>query len=256
MIKIGTSGFSYDDWLGPVYPDGLLRSDQLAFYAREFPTVEINTTFYRIPGERTIAGWVRKTPPGFLFSIKAYRGLTHEREFAEFAPFAKSLGPLVESGKLGCVLAQFPNSFHPSAQNRQYLHDLRRGLDEVTVVVEFRNAQWVTEATFDFLRQLDFGFCCVDEPRLPGLMPPVVAVTGPVGYVRFHGRNSAKWYNHEQAWERYDYTYSVRELREWVPRLRALDALAPLTLVYFNNHFVGQSVRGARDCGQLLLEVE
>jgi uncharacterized protein YecE (DUF72 family) len=256
MIKIGTSGFSYDDWIGPVYPEGLPRSDQLGFYAREFTTVEINATFYRIPGERTVAGWVRKTPPGFLFSVKAYQGLTHEREHADFSSFATSLGPLVESGKLGCVLAQFPNSFHATAQNREFLHELRHGLGELPVVVEFRNAEWMTEASLDLLRRLDFGFCCVDEPRLPGLLPPVAAVTGPVGYVRFHGRNSAKWYNHKQAWERYDYTYSTRELREWIPKLGRLDAVAPLTLVYFNNHFIGQSVRGARDLGQLLLEAE
>jgi len=256
MIKIGTSGFSYDDWIGPIYPEGLPRSDQLAFYAREFATVEINATFYRVPDERTVGGWIRKSPAGFLFSVKAHRGLTHERENPDLASFADSLAPLLESGKLGCVLAQFPYSFHASPSNREYLHWLRHGLSEFPVVVEFRNAGWVTQATLDLLRQLDLGFCCVDEPRLPGLMPPVVVATGPVAYVRFHGRNSAKWYNHKEAWERYDYTYSPEELREWVPKLRQLDTSAPLTLVYFNNHFAGQAVRGARDLGQLLLEAE
>jgi uncharacterized protein YecE (DUF72 family) len=253
-IKVGTSGFFYDDWFGPVYPPGLPRSDQLSFYAREFATVEINATFYHIPGQRIVEGWVQKTPPGFLFSVKAYQGLTHERENPDYALFAMSLGPLVASGKLGCVLAQFPNSFHASAANRRLLHGLRHGLSGLPVVVEFRNAEWVSEATFELLHRLDLGFCCVDEPRLPGLMPPVAAVTGRVAYVRFHGRNSAKWYNHKEAWERYDYTYSVGELREWIPRLRRLDADAPLTLVYFNNHFAGQAVRGARDLGQLLVE--
>jgi len=93
----------------------------------------------------------------------------------------------------------------------------------------------------------------VDEPRLKGLLPPVAVATAPVAYVRFHGRNAAKWYNHEQAWERYNYTYSPAELAEWEPKLRELDAAAELTLVYFNNHYVGQAVRGARDLGQLLL---
>ncbi len=87
-------------------------------------------------------------------------------------------------------------------------------------------------------------------------MPPVAVATGPVAYVRFHGRNAAKWYAHEEAWERYDYTYSLDELREWMPKLRRLDAEAPLTLVYFNNHFRGQAVRGARDLGQLLLGLD
>jgi uncharacterized protein YecE (DUF72 family) len=256
MIKIGTSGFSYDDWIGPVYPEGLPASDQLGFYAREFTTVEINATFYRIPGVRTVEGWIRKTPPEFLFSVKAYRGLTHERENPDYAPFVNSLRPLVESGRLGCVLAQFPHSFHPSATNRSFLHGLRNGLNGFPVAVEFRDAGWVTQATLGLLRQLDFGFCCVDEPRLPGLMPPVAVTSGPVAYARFHGRNSAKWYDHKEAWERYDYTYSLKELREWIPRLRQLDARAPLTLVYFNNHFAGQAVRGARLLGELLFEAE
>jgi uncharacterized protein YecE (DUF72 family) len=254
VIHIGTSGFSYDDWVGPVYPDGLPRREQLAFYARKFTTVELNVTFYRVPERRTVEGWVLKTPPKFLFSVKAFRGLTHEREKPDYAPFAMSLRPLAAAGKLGCVLAQFPNSFGVSAKNREYLSGLRHGLGEFPVVLEFRNSEWVTESTLELLRRLDFGFCCVDEPRLPGLMPPMAVATGPVGYVRFHGRNSAKWYNHKEPWERYDYTYSLNELREWVPRLRKLDAVAPQTLVYFNNHFVGQAVRAAQDMRQLLLD--
>lgn len=256
MIRIGTSGFSYDDWIGPVYPEDLPPRDHLAFYAREFSTVELNVTYYRIPGTRTVEGWVQKTPADFLFSVKAYGGLTHERQEPEFAPFVASLRPLIEAGKLGCVLAQFPYSFRAVAENRDYLRRLREGLGDLPVVVEFRNAGWLTESTFDLLRALGLGFCCVDEPRLPGLMRPVVVATGPVGYVRFHGRNAAKWYNHKEAWERYDYTYSTEELREWVPRLRQLDASLPLTLVYFNNHFAGQAVRNARDLGPLLLSVE
>jgi uncharacterized protein YecE (DUF72 family) len=256
VIRIGTSGFSYDDWVGPVYPEGLPKSGQLGFYAREFTTVEVNSTFYRVPEQRMVEGWVRKTPGDFLFSIKAYRGLTHDRESPDFALFARSLNPLAEAGKLGCVLAQFPNSFHVSAPNREFLRVLRDGLSELPVVVEFRNAEWATEAVLGLLHRLGFGFCCVDEPRLPGLMPPVATVTGSVAYVRFHGRNSAKWYNHKNAWERYDYTYSPDELREWIPNLRRLDAAVPLTLVYFNNHFAGQAVRAARDLQQLLLEAE
>ncbi len=121
------------------------------------------------------------------------------------------------------------------------------------MVVEFRNAAWVNQPTFDLLRSLGLGFCSVDEPRLRGLVPPVAVATDPLAYVRFHGRNAAKWYQHQEAWERYDYVYTEDELREWVPKLWELDATAPLTLVYFNNHFGGQAVRGARDLGQLLL---
>jgi len=253
MIRIGTSGFSYDDWTGPVYPEGLPKAGHLAFYAREFSTVEINTTYYRVPDVRMVQGWANKTPDDFLFSVKAYQGLTHEREEPDFAPFVAALWPLVEAGKLACVLAQFPYSFHPTADNRAYLRRLRDGFGDLPAVVEFRNAGWVGQPAFDLLRSLKLGFCCVDEPRLKGLLPPVAVATAPVAYVRFHGRNAAKWYNHEQAWERYNYTYSPAELAEWEPKLRELDAAAELTLVYFNNHYVGQAVRGARDLGQLLL---
>lgn len=114
----------------------------------------------------------------------------------------------------------------------------------------------MNQGTLDLLRSLGLGFCCVDEPRLRGLLPPLAVATGPVAYVRFHGRNAAKWYNHAQAWERYDYTYSAAKLREWTPKLRQLDAAAAHTLVYFNNHYVGQAVRGARDLRQLLLMPE
>ncbi len=253
MIKIGTSGFSYDDWAGAVYPADLPAREQLAFYAREFSTVEINVTTYRVPDGRTIQGWARKTPDGFLFSVKAHQGLTHEREAPDFSGFVAALRPLTEAGKLGCVLAQFPYAFHATAENRAYLGRLREGFGELPVVVEFRNAGWIAPPTFELLRGLNLGFCCVDEPRLKGLLPPVVMATGPVAYVRFHGRNAAKWYNHEEAWERYDYLYSREELAEWAPKLRQLDAEAPLTLVYFNNHYCGKAAAGARDLGQLLL---
>jgi uncharacterized protein YecE (DUF72 family) len=256
MIRVGTSGFSYDDWVGRVYPAGLPGRDMLPYYASQFDTVELNVTYYRVPGHNTVQGWARRTPDDFLFAVKAYGGITHERTDPDFAGFTESLRPLTEAGKLGCILAQFPNSFGLSPQNRDYLKTAREGFGDLPVVVEFRNAAWVTEPTFELLRSLNLGFCCVDEPRLRGLMPPVARATGPVAYLRFHGRNAARWYAHEAAWQRYDYTYTADELREWTPRLRQLDAAAPITLVYFNNHYEGQAVRGARDLQQLLLEDE
>ena len=102
------------------------------------------------------------------------------------------------------------------------------------------------------LRDLNLGFCCVDEPRLNGLMPPIAVATGPLAYVRFHGRNGEKWWQHEFAWERYDYTYSEDELKEWIPKIRDLDEQAPLTLVYANNHYKGQSVNTIKKLQQLL----
>lgn len=254
MIRIGTSGFSYKDWAGPVYPEVLPEREWLGYYAREFSTVELNVTFYRIPAKRLVSGWVERTPADFLFSVKAFQGLTHDREQPDFAEFVDSLQPLIEAKKLGCVLAQFPHSFHLTTKNRDYVKRLREGLGDLPAVVEFRDAAWVKDSTFELLRELQLGYCCVDEPRLKGLMPPIAVATGPIAYARFHGRNAARWYEHEEAWQRYDYTYSLDELREWVPKLRELDRTAQLALAYFNNHFRGQAALGARDLHQLLAQ--
>ena len=252
MIRLGSSGFSYKDWVGPFYPAGLPQREWLAHYAREFDTVEINMTFYRPPATKTLAGWVERTPPGFTFAVKAFRGLTHERLSPDFAGFVQGLQPLVEAGKLACVLAQFPQSFHPTPANRDYLARLRAGLGNLPAVVEFRDAAWATAETYDQLRDLGLGFACVDEPRLKGLMLPLAVVTGPVAYVRFHGRNARQWYQHEHGWQRYNYNYTRAELKEWVPRLRGLDDAAPLTLVYFNNAWQGQGLENARVLKELL----
>ena len=254
MIRLGTSGFSYDDWVGVFYPPDLPKREWLGFYAREFDTVELNVTYYRIPDRRTVAGWIERTPDGFLFAVKAFGGLTHERQAPDFSAFVDSIEPLRERGKMGCILAQFPFSFAPSAANWSYLELLRRGLGDHRVVVEFRQRAWVQEATFTRLTSLGLGFCCVDEPRLEGLMPPEARATGPVGYVRFHGRNSRKWWEHEQAWERYDYTYPEGELREWLPRLKQLEQDSEVVLVYANNHYRSQSVDALRSLRAMLAE--
>jgi uncharacterized protein YecE (DUF72 family) len=150
-------------------------------------------------------------------------------------------------------LAQFPHSFHPDPDNRAYLRQMRDGLAELPVVIEFRDSAWISEETFADLKSMSFGFCCVDEPQLKGLMPAVAVTTGPVAYVRFHGRNAEKWWRHEHAWERYDYTYQVPELEAWVPRIKTLVREAPLTLVYANNHYRGQSVDTIRKLETLLV---
>jgi len=246
VILIGTAGFSYRDWVGPFYPRGLPSKEWLAFYSREFATVELNVTFYRLPDARSLSAWIEQTPPGFRFSVKAFRGLTHERRAPDFGAFVAAVRPMAQAGKLACVLAQFPQSFRRTPANEAYLERLRQGLADLPVVVEFRHAEWVDQATLDHLRQLQLGFVCVDEPQLRGLMPPVAAATGPVAYVRFHGRNARHWYQHTAAWQRYDYRYSAAELGEWLPRLRQLDQAAPLTLVYFNNNPRGQGIEDAR----------
>jgi len=105
---------------------------------------------------------------------------------------------------------------------------------------------------FDWLHQLDLGFCCVDEPPLPNLLPPIAEATSDIGYVRFHGRNSAKWWQHEHAYERYDYSYTPQELGEWVPRIRKLDSMVERTFVFANNHWRGQAVSTIRQLRLML----
>jgi uncharacterized protein YecE (DUF72 family) len=253
-VLIGTSGFSYKDWVGPVYPDDLPKQEWLSFYAGEFKTCELNFSYYRIPDARTLAAMADKVPEGFLFAIKAYQGITHEREEPgpQMAQFTQALTPLIDADKFACVLAQFPHSFHANPANRDYLRRVREGFDDLPVVVEFRSRGWITDQTFDDLRALDFGFCCVDQPRFDSLVPPVAVATGPVAYVRFHGRNYSKWWQHDEAWERYNYSYGDEELMEWVPKIHQLDAEAPLTLVYMNNHWQGQAVGTARQLQALL----
>jgi uncharacterized protein YecE (DUF72 family) len=252
MIRIGTSGFSYQDWVGPVYPPKMPEKEWLTYYTSLFSTVELNVTFYRLPTARNMDAWLRKTPDDFRFTVKAFRGLTHEREQPDFAAFSLSIRPLAEAGKLGCVLAQFPNSFHPTPENKEYLKTFRAGLKEYPLIAEFRHSAWAKPETLEMLRDLSVGYCCVDEPTLKGLMPPLAVATSPVGYIRFHGRNAAHWYDHADPAERYDYEYKSDELEEWVPKIRQVEDETEVTYVYFNNHPHGHGVAGARVLGKLL----
>ncbi len=253
-ILIGTSGFSYDDWKGYFYPSDIRKSDMLPYYARRFPTVEVNSTFYHVPPPSTMRMMAAKVPEGFEFVIKAPRELTHEREKAQetLPQFLRSLEPLIRAEKFGCILAQFPWSFKPSQEAIDYLAELRSMLEGLPVVVEFRNSSWVTDETFDLLRRLEFGFCCVDEPRLKGLMPRIAVATSPIAYFRFHGRNAEKWWKHEEPWERYDYLYNEDELKEWAPRIKRVADESEKTYVFFNNHYQGKAAINATMMAKLL----
>jgi uncharacterized protein YecE (DUF72 family) len=254
MLYLGTSGFSYDDWLGTFYPAGMPKRDWLAFYSREFNTCEINSTYYVIPGLASIKAMVDKTPQNFLFSIKANQEMTHTRSDNSqvFEAFRAMLEPFRSSGKLGCVLAQFPYSFYFNRANRDYLEKFKEETGELPLVIEFRNAAWLKEEVFDWLNRKSIGFCCVDEPRLDNLIPPLARLTGNTAYVRFHGRNAAKWWQHQQAYERYDYTYTAEELAEWIPKIKSLNNKARNTFVYANNHFKAQAVSTIRQLRLLL----
>jgi uncharacterized protein YecE (DUF72 family) len=254
MFRIGTSGFSYDDWQGFFYPENLDRKERLSFYAKHFDAVEVDATYYRIPPASVLERMAQKTPSEFEFVVKANKEMTHTREdnVAAFEAFKKSVEPLLQANKLGCVLAQFPWAFRWNRQNQTALRRVRERLHPLPVVVEFRNASWANDEVLDFLRSEGLGFCCVDEPRLRGLMPPLCAATSGIGYVRFHGRNQAKWWKHEHARERYDYLYSPAELREWLPKVRSLATQTEKTFVFFNNHFEAKAATNAQQFREML----
>ncbi|HHV61269.1 MAG TPA: DUF72 domain-containing protein [Firmicutes bacterium] len=249
MILIGTSGFSYKDWVGVFYPEGTKPGELLYHYARRFPAVELDFSYYTMPSARTMASLDRKTPEGFLFCIKAHKSMTHEvgksTPQEAFKQFVTGIAPIIEANKLGCVLLQFPWGFKNTPENLDYIRRLPEFLPGLPLVVEFRNIDWLKDNAFAVLNARELGFCIVDEPRLRGLIPPVVKVTSRISYVRFHGRNAEKWWNHEEAWERYDYLYSEGELKEWLPRIRHLDTVAQITFVFFNNCHAGHAVRNA-----------
>lgn len=251
MILVGTSGFSYLDWTGVFYPPGTGRPEMLPYYATRFSLVELDYTYYQMPNARTMAAMAAKTPPAFTFCVKAYKELTHRRdlladELTRLADaFRHALEPLQEAGKLGCVLAQFPWSFRATPESLEFIAALQASLPGLPMVIEFRNVEWVKKETFVFLRDFGLGFCCVDEPRLRGLFPPLALATNTIGYIRFHGRNAAKWWRHEEAWERYDYDYSQAELAEWIPRIRKVSARTERTFVLMNNCHAGYAVQNA-----------
>jgi uncharacterized protein YecE (DUF72 family) len=247
VILVGAAGYSYDDWRGHFYPADLPKTKFLEYYAERLPAVEINYTYYQPPTRRTMEAMRARTKGRLHFAVKLHGSMTHDRTAAPeaYGEFVAACAPLAEAGVLGALLAQFPFSFHATGESCDYLRRLRDQLPGQDVVVEMRNAAWVKQETFDLLKELNFGWCNVDEPRLRGLMPPTALATSDVGYVRFHGRNAAKWFQHEHAYERYDYLYSEDELREWVPRIRQIANLTKRTYVFTNNHFESKAAINA-----------
>jgi len=253
-LYVGTSGFSYQDWLGHFYPEGTKKADFLAYYSGHFKALEVNYTYYRLPTRRTMASLVEKSGGSVRFSVKLTNVFTHERTGgkAEAKQFVDAVEPMADTGVLGCLLAQFPYSFKPSADNYACIARLHDWFEPNPLAVEVRNRGWVSERFFEFLKETGIGFCCVDEPRLPGLLPDLKVVTSDIGYVRFHGRNRAKWWQHDRPEERYDYLYSEAELSSWVSGLLRMSGVCRELFVFFNNHFEGKAVANAVQMRELL----
>ncbi|MFQ6616723.1 MAG: DUF72 domain-containing protein [Fidelibacterota bacterium] len=254
-VRVGTSGYSFQDWRGPFYPAGISDGDMLSFYARHFSCVEINSTYYRIPHSRVFHHMVRKTPPGFEFTVKVHAQVTHGRNHPDrsMRELLQALKPLMDSGKFSGFLAQFPYSFKNKSESRKYLAELSSLTGDWPLYVEFRHKSWATPPLYDFLKGHTMGYVNVDEPDLPNLLPRQCLATNDVAYVRFHGRNRETWWESD-AGERYDYSYSTSELEPWKRDITGiLDRITKIYL-FFNNCYHGQAARNALEMKSLLAE--
>ena len=266
-ILVGCSGWSYDDWVGKFYPLELARKrgEWFSYYAQFFKTVEINSTFYRPPGELQVQSWIRKGRdlPGFEYSVKVPQLVTHralveadlERAIFWAASFERTcVGPLAESSLLGAVLLQLS----PYFKNRPSSIDmLKKVLDAVShqkynYAVEFRHNSWLDEsrneldpAALEILRDRNIARVLIDGPGIHAGKK----LTADHAYVRFHGRNCDIWYTGEKEddhrLDRYDYLYSREQLEPWVSRISQAELEAAKVRVYFNNHARSKSVRNA-----------
>ncbi|MFQ5600656.1 MAG: DUF72 domain-containing protein [Candidatus Krumholzibacteriia bacterium] len=254
-VRVGTSGYSFKDWIGPFYPPGIRPTEQLVFYAQHFDCLEVNVTYYRVPDARLLASMSQRTPEGFDFMVKLHGDMTHRQSHDDdlYRQFNDALRPLQDSGRLQGLLAQFPYSFKNTQGNRAFLGELRQRFPEHPLFVEFRHTDWIVEPVFPFLRNLEIGYVSVDEPALRGLVPAVARATTEVGYVRLHGRNAQTWYGSGPGGgDRYDYLYSEEELREWVQKIRQLLVETRKTYVFFNNCHAGKAPANAQAMKELL----
>ncbi|MFH1438211.1 MAG: DUF72 domain-containing protein [Pseudomonadota bacterium] len=255
MIFTGTSGFSYDDWKGHFYPASMGKAKFLAYYSNTFTACEINSTYYAPASRRMTEGLLRKSEGRVTFCMKANRRMTHQldADAAFYSGFRDALDPMVREKKLGAVLAQFPQSCRPDRRGKDAVERIHGELGELPLVFEFRQEKWADDRVFKWMSGRNIGLCCVDEPRIRGLFPPVVRVTSKdIAYLRFHGRNAEKWHNHKEAYERYDYLYSEEEIKQWVPKIKKLQQEAGSVFVFYNNHYKAKAVQNALQLKVLL----
>jgi uncharacterized protein YecE (DUF72 family) len=271
-IHVGTSGWSYPSgkgtWNGIFYPKpagrrprGAPKFDELTFYAEHFDTVEVNSTFYRVPTVDAVRKWAERTPAGFEFSLKLYQKFTHPEMFAKATgadpsrlgakdvdEFRTSLDPLAEAGKLGALLAQFPASFKNEPESQAYLEWLLNAFRDYSVAVELRHRSWSDAAaeTMDLLSGHEAAWAQIDEPKFrtsirQNLRPNAKTFY----YLRLHGRNAAQWWKHDSSEDRYNYLYSSDELQPFADAAAAATRAVKKAYLYANNHFSAKSVANA-----------
>ncbi|HOZ45546.1 MAG TPA: DUF72 domain-containing protein [Candidatus Hydrogenedentes bacterium] len=253
MVRIGPAGWSYEDWKGIVYPPDMPRGfHALTYLAGFFDTVEVDSTFYRPPNWRHCASWLQKTAenPRFMFTMKLWQRFTHERgdwpSAVETRQVVDGMAPLVEAGKLGALLVQFPWSFKRTPENRTWLARIVETFADYSLAVEIRHASWDRPEMLDGLGQRKVAFCNIDQPVFNDSIGPSDHVTAPMAYVRFHGRNYDNWFRDDaKPYERYDYLYTRDELKPWIEKVEKIRKLAVEIYVITNNHYRGQAVVNA-----------
>jgi uncharacterized protein YecE (DUF72 family) len=282
-LRVGTCSWADEALSKYFYPPGLPAGERLAYYAREFDTVEVDSTYYRLPVAEMAQRWAERTPDGFVMHVKAFGLMTRHpvkleqlptdlrdeaptdgkgrverppREFrAEvFRRFLDALEPLRSTDKLGGILFQFPSYVVRKDASLDYLHWAREQVHGDEMLVEFRHSSWfqddVRDDTLRFLEEIGATHVIVDAPRIEAaknVIPTVFALTSPTLYVRFHGRNASTWNKRGgSAAERFDYLYPEEELREWIPPLRELAGRAEQAYAFFNNNASSPDGRGGR----------
>jgi uncharacterized protein YecE (DUF72 family) len=263
-IRIGPAGWSYADWAGYVYPARRPKGFHEATYlAQFFDTIEINTSFYGPMRADHAKLWVERVSanPRFLFTAKLWQKFTHEpvstREDERIV--REGFDVLRRAGKLGAVLAQFPFSFHRSAENIVGLTVLLQRFADYPLAVELRHASWNVPEAFALLSEHGAAFCNIDQPVIGRSIEPRDSPTGaqatpknlaiaPIGYIRLHGRRYDTWFSDDPAmpaFERYNYLYSAEELAPWAGRVRNESAVAQKVFAVTNNHYLGKGVVNA-----------
>lgn len=269
-IRIGTSGWNYPSgrgsWNGVFYPAkarGRRASgfDELSYYADHFDTVEVNSTFYRVPEPSVTQRWVERTPSRFEFSIKLYQKFTHPKMFraassaddvtvdtADVDLVRRAIDPLRGADKLGVLLAQFPPSFKNDTSTQGYLEWLLSAFTDCPIAVELRHRSWSDDvgATLTLLNSLGAAWVQIDEPKFRfSIAQDFLPNVGGLYYMRLHGRNAEKWWHHDRAEDRYDYLYSASELKPFSETAGAARHLVKKLYVYLNNHFAAKAVANA-----------
>ncbi|HEY9746142.1 MAG TPA: DUF72 domain-containing protein [Oculatellaceae cyanobacterium] len=239
MCRIGASGWSYPDWKHVFYPADLPDREFLAFYAEHFNTVEVNNSFYRLPRLAVVRHWAETTPPGFLFSVKGSRYITHIKRLQidseSLERFLAAIEPFRKMSKLGPILFQLPGRWHVDlARLEAFIHLLPEGY---LYAFEFRDPNWLVPEVFQLLKERNIACCIYD---FKGLQSPVV-VTADFVYLRFHGPGKTP----------YTGRYSHRVLQEWSQRIREWLQTGLNVYCYFDNTADGAAIQDAEELTRL-----